>query len=642
MNGRAVLFGLNCYLASMAALWVSFSFELPNPWWSVVTVILTSQPAAEGSIWAKATFRVAGTLAGLAVALIIIPNLVDAPEVMIGALALWVGACVLVAVQDRTAASYTVLLAGYGAVLVGLPVIDNPVNIFPTAVARTEEIVIGVVCAALAHGLLFPRSIHGMLGLRALAIRDEAQRSLAALLRGTPSASDNTLSQAAVDISLQAGALRFETPRGRDRSSVARALAATLATLVSHLGGVAERWADPALGPLPETVRAALAEAAGVVEKSDPFAWARVDEVLRLCTPRVGPGASREVLLQAGLVERARELVKLFRATDDLAIALANPDRAVSMETQALVARAPRLDFHRDPVVAAWSALNAALAIGVCGVLALAVQWPPATVGIGISAVLTSLFAAFDDPTPFMRKMLVWTLVSIPIGLVWVFAILPAADGFVPLAICLLPVIAIPATFMAVPRHSLRALAVLLVTTTVIGLQPSYRGDFETFANLALSSTLGTVAALVVTQTFRVISAATQAKRIHAAAHRDLVRMGGASPMPVFAFATRMLDRALLESARLPTHQSALLRELRIGVNVAELNDAALHLGPEDQAHLQQVRREMSSGRVLHTGGGRAEMVDALIPVLSRIEPEQARLSAITAWSGLSAALGHA
>src|SRR5579859_4641274 len=102
MNRRNWLFGFNCYLASMLALFIAFSFELPNPWWAVVTVFLTSQPILGGGIVAKAVYRLCGTLLGLAAALVIIPNLVDAPELMMLALAGWLSLCLFLALQDRT------------------------------------------------------------------------------------------------------------------------------------------------------------------------------------------------------------------------------------------------------------------------------------------------------------------------------------------------------------------------------------------------------------------------------------------------------------------------------------------------------------------------------------------------------------
>ncbi|SEN11466.1 Uncharacterized membrane protein YccC [Luteibacter sp. UNCMF331Sha3.1] len=635
MDKRAFLFGLNCYIASIAALWTACCFELPNPWWAVLTVVLTSQPAVEGAIWAKAFFRVAGTLLGLAVALLIIPNLVDAPELMILALALWVGACVFFAVQDRSPANYALLLAGYGAVQVGLPVIDNPVNIFPTAVYRTEEILIGVVFAALAHGLLLPRSVYSAVRARTQTALEDIRQGLTAALSGRAFAGLAGVAQAAIDLHLLAAALGFETPRGRPRVATTSALAASFATLVPHIAGLSVRRLAPSLLTLPPAVETVFGDVAAWVRDPDAKTLVALDERLAALSPASRPDMRVGDVFLAGYLERLRMVL----ATLNDACALARALDGDGLAQAPLEATAEALALHRDPVVAAWSALNAVLAICTCGALALSVQWPPATIGIGIAAVLTSLFAVFDDPTPLMRRMLVWTLVSIPIGLAYVFAILPAVDGFVPLAIVLLPAIFIPAVFMAIPRHALRALATLLVTTTIIGLQPAYRGDLETFSNLALSSALGTSVALMVTQTFRVISATTQARRIHRAARRDLREMAGERPGPTFVFATKMLDRLLLESARLPGHDSALLRELRVGVNLAELAPLSGYLDEAGKGALASVRVHVRARPDhVHRDDGPPALAELVRSIL-RVDDDDVRRRAVTSWSGLHAAL---
>jgi uncharacterized membrane protein YccC len=54
------------------------------------------------------------------------------------------------------------MLSGYTVALVGLPLAANPISIFDTGVARREEIVIGVLRAALVHTLIFPISATGV------------------------------------------------------------------------------------------------------------------------------------------------------------------------------------------------------------------------------------------------------------------------------------------------------------------------------------------------------------------------------------------------------------------------------------------------------------------------------------------------
>ena len=50
------------------------------------------------------------------------------------------------------------LPALYTAALIGFPSVLAPGTVFDTAVSRVEEITIGVLCAAVVHSLIFPKS----------------------------------------------------------------------------------------------------------------------------------------------------------------------------------------------------------------------------------------------------------------------------------------------------------------------------------------------------------------------------------------------------------------------------------------------------------------------------------------------------
>ena len=41
---RPIIFSINCYIAALLALFISFSLDLKSPAWAMVTVHLTSQP----------------------------------------------------------------------------------------------------------------------------------------------------------------------------------------------------------------------------------------------------------------------------------------------------------------------------------------------------------------------------------------------------------------------------------------------------------------------------------------------------------------------------------------------------------------------------------------------------------------------
>ncbi|MGT2479243.1 FUSC family protein [Methylobacterium oryzae CBMB20] len=82
---------------------------------------------------------------GAAMSVVLVPNLVNEPILRSVAVALWVALCLYISLLDRTPASYFPMLAGYTAALIGFPAVDDPGAIFDTAVARAEEISLGIL-----------------------------------------------------------------------------------------------------------------------------------------------------------------------------------------------------------------------------------------------------------------------------------------------------------------------------------------------------------------------------------------------------------------------------------------------------------------------------------------------------------------
>lgn len=150
-------FALKTYAAAMLALFLALWIDLPRPYWALGTVYSTSQ-VLSGATRSKAMYRVGGTVLGAAMSVVLVPNLVNEPILLSVAVALWVALCLYISLLDRTPASYFPMLAGYTAALIGFPAVDDPGAIFDTAVARAEEISLGILCASLTATLILPQS----------------------------------------------------------------------------------------------------------------------------------------------------------------------------------------------------------------------------------------------------------------------------------------------------------------------------------------------------------------------------------------------------------------------------------------------------------------------------------------------------
>ena len=154
----AVIFACKTFVAAMLALLVALWLDLPRPYWAMATVYITSQPLS-GATSSKALYRVLGTVIGAVATVAMVPNLVDAPELLCLAMALWVGLCLYLSLLDRQPRSYGFMLSGYTVALIGFPAVSEPGSIFDLALARVEEITLGIVCATLVSTVLLPRSV---------------------------------------------------------------------------------------------------------------------------------------------------------------------------------------------------------------------------------------------------------------------------------------------------------------------------------------------------------------------------------------------------------------------------------------------------------------------------------------------------
>jgi uncharacterized membrane protein YccC len=159
-----ISFALKTFLAALAALYLAFWLGLDNPFWARAAYIV-AHPLT-GAMRSKAVYRFVGTLVGDTAAVVLVPNLANAPLLLSLALSCWIGLCLFISLLDRTPRAYIFMLAGYTAGNIGFPSVDTPQLIFQTALARVEEISLGIFCTTVVGTVEFPRAIGPVLARR--------------------------------------------------------------------------------------------------------------------------------------------------------------------------------------------------------------------------------------------------------------------------------------------------------------------------------------------------------------------------------------------------------------------------------------------------------------------------------------------
>src|SRR5258708_2331746 len=148
------LFVFKTLLAYYITGWLAMRFSLSQPSTAMLTTIIVANRES-GRVLAKSFYRCIGTLAGAGVALLIVSLFPQERVLFLVALSLWIGACAGGATLYRNFTSYAFVLSGYTAAIVAVPVIDQPLGAFDSAVARVSEVLLGVLGSGVVSDTVF-------------------------------------------------------------------------------------------------------------------------------------------------------------------------------------------------------------------------------------------------------------------------------------------------------------------------------------------------------------------------------------------------------------------------------------------------------------------------------------------------------
>jgi len=649
-NRHTLLFSVNSFAAAMLALYIGFALGLPRPYWAMTTAYIVSQPLA-GAVRSKAVYRVVGTLLGAAATVALVPALVNAPVLLSLALALWVGACLTVSLLDRTPRSYVMMLAGYTAAIIGFPSVNQPGAIFDVAVWRVIEIGLGIVCATLTHSLVFPRPVGAVLKARLTTWLGEADHWALDVLKGQDAeaiARDRRhLAAAASEIRMLAVHLPFDTSRLRETTGVVRALHERMLLLIPLLSGLADRM--EALREVRDArVRAALNAVIAWIEQG-----AGRDEGLALIARLNALAAGRRRaswsnLLIESLLVRLSETVRALAEGHALMARLDDPDAPLSPALDAQARAKGMRPLHADLPLALLSGVAAVIAILLASATWILSGWGDGAAAPIMAAVFCCFFAAMDDPVPAIKSFGLFTLASLPLSALYMFAILPAIDGFPLLLAVLAPPLLFIGLYIPDPKRMGAALAMLIGFCNALTLQETFNADFAAFLNGNLAQFVGLLFAIIVTAGLRSMGVDASARRLLVRTWRGLARLARArqAPEPA-AFAALLVDRLGLLTPKLAeagVHQDFVgvdaLRDLRVGMNLVAVQAARPDLPPEGRRELDVALDGVGDHFAALAAGERRRPGEDLLALVDAALRRLALAPATSAVQGVSGLVG--
>ncbi|MGO4326547.1 FUSC family protein [Cupriavidus sp. 2TAF22] len=543
------LFSAKVFIASMLALYIALALGLPRPYWAMATVYLVSNPLT-GATRSKGAYRVAGTLLGAAAAVALVPPLVNAPLMLMGAISLWTGAFLYLSLMQRAPRSYIFLLAAYTLPIVALPAVTQPTQVFDVALARIEEIVLGIVCASLVSSLVFPQKVAPALRGRAEAWLADAAQWVADMLspQGAQLAeqhqSRHHLAADILALDHLIAQLAYDTESAATLER-ARALHERMTMLLPVLSSLAE--VTRALRHHPEGMPTSLARRMAALTQwiaagadADPHrpaaahtAWQEYDRA---------PG------WHAGLVATAAShldtLGDLWEDCQALRRGIGDARAASAMPAMryggALSARA----YYHDHGMLLFYACSAALAVFCAGLFWILSGWVDGAGAVGLAALTSSFFATTEEPHKLAWRFVKWSGVCLLISWFYQFLVLPYAHDFGSLAAMLaIPYLGI-GTLMPRPGFNLFAVLLSVNSASFANVQSVYDANFADIFNSSLASFAAMLFAPVWVLVTRPFGSHVMLRRLIRASWKDIAL--GADRREAAAHPTlggRMLDR---------------------------------------------------------------------------------------------------
>lgn len=209
ISWSSVIFALRTTIASLIALYIALAINLDSPKWAPMTVWIVAQHS-RGMSLSKGQYRVAGTCIGAIIALALIGAFAQTPEIFALALATWVGVCTSLSTATFNFRSYGAVLAGYTTAIISLDAIAQPEHVFNIAVARTLDIIIGIVIEGIGAAIFSRESSPDDLRKQFSSFGKQCLELCTSILRGRKENSVMLHKQFSTALSLEA-ALTFAT-----------------------------------------------------------------------------------------------------------------------------------------------------------------------------------------------------------------------------------------------------------------------------------------------------------------------------------------------------------------------------------------------------------------------------------------------
>lgn len=503
-DGVTWIFIFKTLIAGLTALGLAMYFELPQPRVSVVTVFIVMQ-VQNGPVLAKAFYRLAGTVIGAAVTVLLTALVPQDSTILLITFACWIGICCAGAQWHRNFRGYGFVLAGYTTAVVGLPVLSQPSDVFLSSVWRVIEISLGLAIATTVTATIFPRSARASM-LEALYQRFGALSSMVSkTLSGQGTAVDREqiyLRFAAEAVGLEGlrALTTFEDPHARQRDRRLKRLNKefmgvctrfnALQQYLNHLGleHTACRVLHPALSALRNLFEATADKP---LTDQDAVVLANGFKSLRLRSVKaVDTAQSAQVISRSERLELFTTAQMLESLLDELISYLQTHSR-LSIGERDKEEWEHSFHAHTNWLGALAAGIRGGSVVLLLGLFWLHVDWPSGAMATLIGASTVALASTTPNPRVLALQMAIGTMAGASLGAIEYFFIYPFIDGFPLLCVALAPVVGLGAFLVSRVRWFGYGVGVLVFFAVISIPDNPTRYDPSGFINDYLGIILG-------------------------------------------------------------------------------------------------------------------------------------------------------
>ena len=445
-------YAFRIWLAAVVALYLAFWLQLAGASSAAVTVAILAQPT-RGAALAKAANRIAATLIGAAMS-VVIAGLFPGERIgMLGAFICWICMCVFAASYLRGYQAYVAVLSGYTVAIIALVNIDTPQDVFTTMTDRMAAITIGILCVTLTNDVFGSPPVWRGLDLRIKEIWRDVRCHARDVLSGNQENPE------------RAGVLFAQISGLRDQVDI---VAHDMADGQHRAAGA--RSAMLALVEIVQQVRLLR-----LLVHGDPLALAIKGQCLAALDSNCAGSLAfltklREIELSrrkiaAGAVWQIQQAVRFVESKNLL------DDGLLSLREGLEPMRDVRLHRRGEFVVGLGNATRIGIALVAGTTFLVFAGWPASVAALTITAILCALSTTMPSPARFaVAAMVSFALASVSAGIIR-FYVLTESQGFIRLAVAIAPVLICGCSLSA--RPAIAGIGLIMNVIFLVLLAPS-------------------------------------------------------------------------------------------------------------------------------------------------------------------------